>query len=633
MYRYIEGLGKIWISNSTPPKDATNTLWLKLARSEASNGQLLWWNDTKNHWDVVATDYVLFDNVTGIATPPESFTPIESDNALVYIGSGAGTYTNFIDVNGNPITIDSYSAIVFFYKPAGQKYWTYTLIEAKGPKGDTAKIEAASDRIIIDKGDLEDFKVDVNESALVHNNISGRSAENAHPISAITNLQQTLDSKASTVSVETKLSKEEAAQIYATKNEIPDVSEFITNTVDNLVNYYKKSETYTQQEINNLIGSISTINFTVVDSLPAEGELNLIYLIPSTHPEEQNVKDEYIWINNSWEKIGNTAVDLTNYYTKEETDNKFALKTDIPQQYVLPIASASTLGGIKIGSGLTIDENGVVSAQGGSGGNVNLEDSSVTGVLPVSKGGTGQTDLSNVTVGNASSVPWSGVTDTPTTLSGYGITDGATKTELAGYLPLTGGTLSGLLTVNNGSNYSGIVLKNSYNGLNNIAGLHIGANNDFILRAYEDGAVNLDTGADLRLRYDGTITWAGNNVWHAGNFDPAKCIQDKGWDVNLNNSDIGTGFQRLSEGSTTVGPFIAFGTAGYLVQLTTGYTDYNNYSNALQYRVRNAETTSWSGWKTIWHSGNSLQTTPLTQSEYDALTTKDSNTLYVIVEG
>jgi hypothetical protein len=31
---------------------------------------------------------------------------------------------------------------------------------------------------------------------------------------------------------------------YAKKDEIPDVSEFITTSVDNLVNYYRKSETY-----------------------------------------------------------------------------------------------------------------------------------------------------------------------------------------------------------------------------------------------------------------------------------------------------------------------------------------------------------------------------------------------------
>ena len=34
-------------------------------------------------------------------------------------------------------------------------------------------------------------------------------------------------------------------------------------------------------------------------------------------------------------------------------------------KYTLPVASAETLGGIKLGEGLSADENGVVSASGG----------------------------------------------------------------------------------------------------------------------------------------------------------------------------------------------------------------------------------------------------------------------------
>ena len=40
------------------------------------------------------------------------------------------------------------------------------------------------------------------------------------------------------------------------------------------------------------------------------------------------------------------------------------------ETYTLPIASASTLGGIKIGENLTIDENGVLSASGGTNNNI-----------------------------------------------------------------------------------------------------------------------------------------------------------------------------------------------------------------------------------------------------------------------
>jgi hypothetical protein len=54
------------------------------------------------------------------------------------------------------------------------------------------------------------------------------------------------------------------------------------------------------------------IQFEIVQSLPASGNASTIYLLShgGTAPD---VYDEYIWINNSWEKIGTTQVDLSNY--------------------------------------------------------------------------------------------------------------------------------------------------------------------------------------------------------------------------------------------------------------------------------------------------------------------------------
>lgn len=110
----------------------------------------------------------------------------------------------------------------------------------------------------------------------------------------------------------------------ADKSEIPDVSDFITNSVNDLINYYLKSETYTKTEVNNLISAITTISFEVVNELPQAGQSNIIYLVPSTDPKTQNVKDEYIWINNNWEKIGSTDIDLSNYVTTTQLNTALA---------------------------------------------------------------------------------------------------------------------------------------------------------------------------------------------------------------------------------------------------------------------------------------------------------------------
>ena len=93
---------------------------------------------------------------------------------------------------------------------------------------------------------------------------------------------------------------------------------FITAAVDNLINYYTKTE------VNDLIGQVTTISFEVVDVLPQTGEANKIYLIPSTEGQPQNGYDEYIYVNESWEKIGSTDIDLSQYSTKEYVNQQIS---------------------------------------------------------------------------------------------------------------------------------------------------------------------------------------------------------------------------------------------------------------------------------------------------------------------
>lgn len=102
-------------------------------------------------------------------------------------------------------------------------------------------------------------------------------------------------------------------QNKANKSEIPDVSNFITNTVDNLVNYYLKSESYNKTEVNNLIGAIQQFHYEIVQTLPASGENNILYLLPKTSATSGDFYDEYVYANNNWELIGSTEVDLTGY--------------------------------------------------------------------------------------------------------------------------------------------------------------------------------------------------------------------------------------------------------------------------------------------------------------------------------
>ena len=88
--------------------------------------------------------------------------------------------------------------------------------------------------------------------------------------------------------------------------------------------------------------------------------------------------------DNKVDKDGNKVLSDVNFTSAYES------KLNSLQNYTLPIASAETLGGIKVGAGLSISEQGTLSATGG---------------------------------GTADSVAWENVQDKPTTISGYGITD------------------------------------------------------------------------------------------------------------------------------------------------------------------------------------------------------------------
>ena len=103
---------------------------------------------------------------------------------------------------------------------------------------------------------------------------------------------------------------------YQAGNGIVIDGNVISAIQQDLSNYYTKSQ------VNDLIDAIDKVSLEAVNELPATGEPNVIYLVPSANPQTTNAKDEYIYINNAWEQIGTTAVDLSNYYTKSEVDNK-----------------------------------------------------------------------------------------------------------------------------------------------------------------------------------------------------------------------------------------------------------------------------------------------------------------------
>lgn len=79
-----------------------------------------------------------------------------------------------------------------------------------------------------------------------------------------------------------------------------------------------------------------------------------------------------------WHSLDENDNLVINYRLPDGTDKTSASGTS----YTLPIASSTVLGGVKIGSGLSIDSNGLLTAGGGSIGTVEVLTASQTWTVP-----------------------------------------------------------------------------------------------------------------------------------------------------------------------------------------------------------------------------------------------------------
>lgn len=73
----------------------------------------------------------------------------------------------------------------------------------------------------------------------------------------------------------------------------------------------------TKKYVDDAVGALATITISVVNSLPSTGSSNVIYLVPKSTAQTNNVYDEYVWVasTSKFEKIGDTEIDLSGYLT------------------------------------------------------------------------------------------------------------------------------------------------------------------------------------------------------------------------------------------------------------------------------------------------------------------------------
>ena len=105
-----------------------------------------------------------------------------------------------------------------------------------------------------------------------------------------------------------------------------------------------QSTTYTKTEVDNLIADITTMNFEVVPVLPTTDiSKTTIYLVPKGTPGSQNIYGEWICLDDTttpvtWELIGDTQIDLSNYIQKSSTSGLVKNDGSIDAQIQLDVS-------------------------------------------------------------------------------------------------------------------------------------------------------------------------------------------------------------------------------------------------------------------------------------------------------
>ena len=119
-----------------------------------------------------------------------------------------------------------------------------------------------------------------------------------------------------------------------------DLSKIVDKATDAIVN----GQTLSTDNLNDLakifyasanriieaIDKSAGLHREIVQQLPTQDiDDNTIYMVLDSSASGSDIYDEWMWIDNAWEHIGSTRVDLTDYYNKTQVDTALSGKANV----------------------------------------------------------------------------------------------------------------------------------------------------------------------------------------------------------------------------------------------------------------------------------------------------------------
>lgn len=319
----------------------------------------------------------------------------------------------------------------------------------------------------------------------------------------------------------------------------------------------------------------------------------------------------------------------------------------------IPTASASTLGGVKIGSGINVADDGTISAEVYS---LPTASATVKGGIKVGTNLAMNGEVLNNT--------YSYTLPTATSSTLGGVKTGSNITNSSGTISLTSSNVTsalGYTPPKQDTTYS--VATTSANGLmsstdkSKLDGIATGANNYSLPTATSSVLGGVKTGSNI-TNSSGTISLTKANVTSALGYTPptTNTTYSTGTASTSGLTKLYTGTGTNTDGTMTQsainsalsGKLSTTGTAAKATADASGNTITSTYATKTELNTKQATLVSGTNIKTVnsislLGSGNittgnvsSSEATTikvLTQTEYDAISSKSSTTLYLIKEG